>query len=580
VLELNDVSLHVGSGVEETVLLSEITATLPQGHFAAVLGPSGCGKSTLLKVIAGLIEHTMGRVKWDGRDLAEEGDLDPHEIGYVPQFSIAYERLTVWENVQAALRLRVAGLTNNEEIARLDTVLQDVGISDINDRPVRLLSGGQRRRLALALELVSAPHLLLCDEVTSGLDPKAEDEIVKLMHALSRVQPDRARLVINVTHSLRHLALHDSVLVLYQGQVAYHGSPSTLFHYFGVDDPEELFPRLAARRPEEWHRSWQKYRSVYYSEAGLDVQPQRLASASLTSESEAGIAAPAPWRMPSMTTQFGVLLARRWKLFLRDRGQLVLQLALMFGFPILVVLFALEGLPQLPSPGGADREGMLTQLMLVAETREKFVRTGTLISGLVMFQVVLLALTGSNNGAREIAGERAIFEKEKFAGLRPLAYVGSKAFFLGFLVLAQSIWMTAFVHWIVRFPGDFISQAGLLIGINAALTSVCLGLSSILRTPEQASLVSIYLVGFQLPLSGAVLALPAWLAPVARPFIASYWSWSGFVDTLRDYRYYEAVKLVTETRLSPVSLCAWFLICHVLLGLVMAVVGCKASRWE
>jgi len=184
VLELNDVSLQVGSGVEETVLLSEISATLPQGHFAAVLGPSGCGKSTLLKVIAGLLEHTMGRVKWDGRDLAEEGDLDPHEIGYVPQFSIAYERLTVWENVQAALRLRVAGLTNDEEIARLDTVLQDVGLSDINDRPVRLLSGGQRRRLALALELVSAPHLLLCDEVTSGLDPKAEDEVVRLVGRL------------------------------------------------------------------------------------------------------------------------------------------------------------------------------------------------------------------------------------------------------------------------------------------------------------------------------------------------------------------------------------------------------------
>src|SRR4029453_8670136 len=138
--------------------------------------------------------------------------------------------------------------------------------------------------------------------------------------------------------------------------------------------------------------------------------------------------------MPSMLTQFAVLTARRWKLFFRDRGQLALQLALMFGFPILVVLFALEGLPQLPSPGGADRESMLTQLMLVAETREKFVRTGTLVSGLVMFQVVLLALMGSNNGAREIAGERAIFEKEKFAGLLPLAYVSSKAVFLGVLV--------------------------------------------------------------------------------------------------------------------------------------------------
>jgi ABC-type multidrug transport system ATPase subunit len=270
VLELNEVSLQVGSGADETVLLAEVTATLPQGHFAAVLGPSGCGKSTLLKVIAGLLEHTMGRVKWDGRDLAEEGDLDPHEIGYVPQFSIAYERLTVWENVQAALKLRVAGLTSDEEIARLDTVLEAVGLNDIGDRLVRLLSGGQRRRLALALELVSAPHLLLCDEVTSGLDPKSEDEIVKLMHALSRGENDgTGRLVINVTHSLRHLALHDSVLVLYQGHVAYHGSPAALFHYFGVEDPEELFPRLAMRRPEEWHRSWLKHRAAYYAEAWI-----------------------------------------------------------------------------------------------------------------------------------------------------------------------------------------------------------------------------------------------------------------------------------------------------------------------
>jgi hypothetical protein len=112
------------------------------------------------------------------------------------------------------------------------------------------------------------------------------------------------------------------------------------------------------------------------------------------------------------------------------------------------------------------------------------------------------------------------------------------------------------------------------------MTSVCLGLSALLRSPEQSSLVSIYLVGFQLPLSGAVLALPAWLAPMARPFIASYWSWSGFIDTMRDYRYYEAVKLVTETKLSSVPVCGWFLICHVILGLVLAIVGAKASRWE
>jgi ABC transport system ATP-binding/permease protein len=583
-LELQDLTLQVGTADDEHLLLAEVSARLPRRHFCAILGPSGCGKSTLLKVIAGLREHTMGRVKWEGRDLAEDGDLDPHEIGYVPQFGIAYERLTVWENVETASSLRVAGLSAEERETALDRVLKDVGLDEISDRQVALLSGGQRRRLALALELVSSPHLLLCDEVTSGLDAKSEDEIVKVMHALSRTNN---RLVLNVTHSLRHLALHDSVLVLYQGHVAYHGAVDTLFHYFGVDDPEELFPRLAERKPDEWHRSWQKHRAAYYTTARLDTDPVAAPEEhpGESGGSKEGQTEPSPARekgvpFPSAVAQFAVLLARRWKLFFRDRGQLALQLALMFGFPILVVIFALNGLPQLPSPSGADNDSFITQMMLVAETRAKFVRTGTLVSGLVMFQVVLLALMGSNNGAREIAGERLIFEKEKFAGLRPLAYVGSKAVFLGALVLAQSLWMAAFVNWFVKFPGDFLTQAGLLTLINAAMTSVCLGLSAMLRSPEQSSLVSIYLVGFQLPLSGAVLALPAWLAPIARPFIASYWSWSGFIDTMRDYRYYEAVKLVTETKLSSVPVCGWFLACHVLLGLVLAIVGAKASRWE
>lgn len=565
-LELQDLSLQI----DDHPLLTEVSARLPRRHLVAVLGPSGCGKSTLLKVIAGVREHSAGQVRWEGRDLAHEGDLDPHEIGYVPQFSIAYERLTVWENVEAASRLRVSDLTPDDRRAEIEIVLKDVGLADIADRSVHLLSGGQRRRLALALELVSAPHLLLCDEVTSGLDPKSEDEIVALLRDLSRRSE---RLVVNVTHSLRHLDQHDTVLVLTEGHIAYHGSPKSLFHYFGVESAEFLFSRLATRTPQDWHTSWQKHRTAYYEQCGLarlmpDMKP----------EDDPADVPRAP--MPSSAAQFAVLLARRWKLFFRDRGQLALQAALLFGFPLLVVLFALNGLPQLPSPGGADSESFLKQILLAAETREQFVRTGTLVSGLVMFQVVLLALMGSNNSAREIAAERAIFEKEKFAGLHPLAYVGSKAVFLGALVLVQSLWMAAFVSWFVQFPGAFAAQATLLVLINAAITSVCLGLSSLLRSPEQASLVSIYLVGFQLPLSGAVLALPDWLAPIVRPFIASYWSWSGFIDTLRAERYFDAVRLVTETKLAPFELCVWFLLCHVALGLVLAVVGSKSSRWE
>ena len=617
-LELQHVSLQLGDQPDDQLLLAEVSTRFPKKHFAAILGPSGCGKSTLLKVIAGLREPTLGHVEWEGRNLSDDGDMDPHEIGYVPQFSIAYDLLTVWESVESALRLRVSGLDLDEQGERLERILREVGLEEISDREVRVLSGGQKRRLAMALEMVSSPHLLLCDEVTSGLDPKAEDEIAKLMHALSRRDD---RIVLSVTHSLRHLALYDSIVVLYQGHVAYHGPAQFLYHYFNVEKPEELFPRLAQRKAEDWHRSWQKHRNAYYAESRLDgdeaadavaledvtARPadenaeakKRLEDLMKKAQADDDDDAPdevgdsegkKPRRKkqppakhegtPSALTQFGVLLARRWKIFFRDRGGLWLQFALLIGFPILVVIFALDGLPQIKNLNGVVSGNFLEQMKNELVQKQELSRTGSLVSGLVMFQVILLALMGSNNAAREIAGERLIFEKEKFSGVRPSAYVASKAVFLGALVLVQSVWMGVFVHVIVQFQGSLATQITLLTLVNASLTSVCLGLSSLMKTAEQASLVSVYLVGFQLPLSGAVLALPKALSMLTQPFIASYWGWSGFIQTMRDTRFYEAVLTVTQTTPAQVPLCIWWLACHVLLGLLLAYTGCKNSRWE
>lgn len=611
-LELQDLSLHVGNAPDEQNLLTEVSARFPRQHFAAILGPSGCGKSTLLKTIAGLREATLGHCAWDGINLGEK-DMGPHEIGYVPQFTITYELLTVWESVETALRLRVRGLTEEEREGRIDGILRDVGIDELADRRVQLLSGGQRRRLALAIEIVSSPHLLLCDEVTSGLDPKAEDEIVKLMHHLSR---SNDRIVLSVTHSLRHLALYDSVLVLFHGHVAYHGAPDTLLHYFNVETPDELFPRLVVRKPDEWHRSWIKHRAAYYQNLHFDnaeVSPTRAEGETPANppdtenepsserqaveeqkpapeQEPAQHAALAERRIiahpssiaetPSAAAQLNVLLARRWRLFFRDRGQLILQLALLFGFPCLVVVFALDGLPTLKSLAGEPTNNLWLQLATDAAQRSEQVRIGSLVSGLIMFQVILLALIGSNNAAREIAAERLIFEKEKFAGLRSLAYIGSKTIFLGVLVAAQAGWMAVFVNIIVRFPGNLGTQILLLGLVNAAMTAVCLGISSVMKSAEQASLTSIYLVGFQLPLSGAVLALPATVAFLTRPFIASYWGWSGFIQTLRETRFYDAIQLVSQTKLAAAPLCIWVLVTHIVLGLFIAYTGCKSSRWE
>jgi hypothetical protein len=207
-------------------------------------------------------------------------------------------------------------------------------------------------------------------------------------------------------------------------------------------------------------------------------------------------------------------------------------------------------------------------------------RVGTLVSGLAMFQVILLALMGSNNSAREVVGERPILEKEKLAGLRPGAALLGMTMFLSCLVLVQSAWMTLFVRAVCQFPGDLAPQFLPFFLVTAAMSSLCLAISSWSSTSEQASLGSLYLVGFQLPLSGAILALPDFLGWVSRPLISAYWAWSGYLQTLRDTRFYDLVRAITETPLASSSLSLWILCLHVGAGLIFAYWGIRRAGWR
>jgi hypothetical protein len=421
--------------------------------------------------------------------------------------------------------------------------------------------------LGLALELATDPRLLLCDEVTSGLDPKSEGEIVSLLHRLAKTG---GRVVATVTHSLGHLDLYDSILVLYGGRVVYHGPPGTLAHYFGVELAEEVYPTLAKREPEEWANSWAKHRAEYYAvmpgfaESGPPAPPEAK------SKSKTGT--------PGFFTQLFVLLARRWAIFLRDRTQLLLQLTMLFIFPAVVVLFALDGIPSMKRASDT-KSSTIQDYVEEAAVQKDQMKVGGLLSGLAMFQVVLLGLMGSNNSAREIAGERLIFEKEKLGGLSVASYLGSKVLFLSVLVGVQSIWMYLFVNMTDQMPAPPLIHCGLLVLVNAAMTAICLGISASMTSPDQASLMSIYLVGFQLPLSGAVLALPSAVEPIVQPFISAYWSWSGIIRSFDD-RFYSAVDQVTDATLRPAVICFIVLAVHVGAGLVFAFSGASRSRWS
>lgn len=617
VLELKDLCFSIDKDGEPLNLVDKVNIKLSGNHFMAIVGPSGCGKTTLLRTIAGLNMESDGAIFWNGDDLAEVGDFEPQEIGYVPQFSIAYDELTVDESIETATKLQVRTKGSSELDNRIDHVLEVTGLTPLADRPVKVLSGGQKRRLGLAMELVSDPQLLLCDEVTSGLDPRSERDIVGLLHDLSRKDD---RVVISVTHSLAHLELYDSILVLHEGQVAFHGPPSALTHYFSVDDTEEIYPKLAKQKSSVWRESWLKHQEAYYSkidkyrlqkvEAGdlesatpvsqkyIDlVKDGTIETANESAKKESsetdsedtgeittqvepekkGVA------LPGFTSQFATLLGRRFKIFSRDKGQILLQVAVLIAFPLLVTIFAsqanIEPLKYPTSVSGPASE-VKAQYENIGSQRGQL---GSALAGIVMFQIVLLSLMGSNNSAREIAGERPIWEKEKFGGVRPSAYLMSKVAFMACLITIQSIIMALWVQTMWPFPGagsaSFINHTIMLIMVNSAITFICLGVSAMMKTAEQASLLSIYIVGFQLPLSGAVLALPEWVGTLSRPFISAYWSWSGSIENMGDSQQ-QVIKAITSTPFNGPALCLIVLAVHISIGIIIAYIGTRKHRWE
>ncbi|MEN9975525.1 MAG: hypothetical protein RLZZ282_1531, partial [Verrucomicrobiota bacterium] len=488
-------------------------------------------------------------------------------------------------------RLRVRARRAADLDPRIDRVLEETGLQPISDRHVQVLSGGQKRRLGLAMELVSDPKILLCDEVTSGLDPRSEREIVHLLHDLSRKD---GRIVLCVTHSLAHLELYDSILVLHEGRLAFHGPPEKLTHYFSVQDTEEVYPRLATQPSERWQSSWQKHSASYQTMLAANRDrlvasgdlcvplPAAPGTQSITdgpAEPSTSSSPPEILQLPGFFSQFATLLSRRWRIFFRDRGQVFLQLAILLCFPILVTLFSDKASGNIRRFSDTRQSDVFAEIQEQQSVRSDQAKVGSAVSGIIMFQVVLLSLMGSNNSAREIAGERPIYEKEKFGGLRPSAYLASKVAFLACLVITQSLWMAFFVNFFGAFRGDFVQHAGFLLLVNAAMTSICLAISAMMRTAEQASLLSIYLVGFQLPLSGAVLALPEKIDGFTRPFISAYWAWSGSVEALQT-QVHDAVKSVIDTGLSGQDACLYALGAHIGVALMAAWAGASRPQWD
>ncbi len=542
-VHVSNLVVSVNGGGHPVNLLKGITFDVAPGQFIAVIGASGCGKSTLIRTLAGMMPASGGRVLFAGHPVMEIKDQYPLAIAYLPQFGAFHPDLTVRENLQNSLNLRLPGSVKPKVRSEwMQQIIHLSGLDDLLDQPYRTLSGGQMRRMALAEELLGDPAFLLLDELTSGLDEFSDREMMAWLHQLAH---QHGKTIILVTHATYHLDYCDSVLFLHSGCQVQYAPYRELLEVHGVGSVSDLF--------QLYHSDATSLGPVYGNDEA-DIAPQSLKTA----------------RPPGGLAQLPTLMSRQVRLLLRDYGQIILQVILILTFPALVAVFAYEGLPQVRQLTLALETNIVQTLAEKLKYLSESFSASSLVSGLTMFQVVLLTLIGANNGAREIAKERAILGKELRAGLSSAAYVFTKFLQLVFFCAIQALWMTWFVKTICGFPGELAAQFLILFATILAMSTTCLAISAATPSPERASLLAIYLVGFQLPLSGAALALPEWLSLICRPFIAAYWGWSGYLKTLEQTSHYDIVNQSTETFIAPYDWCLMVLGLHVAVGIFAA----------
>lgn len=243
-LDIQGLSVVAGG----TTILSSISLQVQPGQLVALLGPSGAGKSTLMKCVLGLRDPNRGKVLIGGKPLSEAGP-----VGYVPQDDHVHKQLTVWQELDYAAQLRLPDLDESERGELINVVLQKVDLSERKNLRIKKLSGGQRKRVSVALELITSPNVLILDEPTSGLDPGLESKMMRFFAELA----DGGRTVMVATHAMESIMLCDAVVLLMEGKLIYFGSPEETLAHFGKERLVEVFKELPNQSATQWVQKYQ-----------------------------------------------------------------------------------------------------------------------------------------------------------------------------------------------------------------------------------------------------------------------------------------------------------------------------------
>ena len=414
-------------------LLDEISLVFKPYEFIGLLAPSGSGKSTLMDALNGFRPADSGDVFLNDRNLYRYLAELRSAIGYLPQDDTLHRTLTVRECLTYSAKLRLPADFSDAEIARrVQDVIDTLHLTERGDKSVKLLSGGQRKRVSLGLELLSKPSVLFVDEPTAGQDPKNEQRLMQLFRSIA----NQGTTVLINTHLLGSFNLLDKVAVLVRGNLAFFGPGDELLRYFKCSHVEEIYDVLEGQSPAELRKRF-RASPLYekYVKKELEAGGHLRAGQEDTGGSSRTRRA-APKKQPAIH-QWKVLLARQFKLRFADRGN-VLTLLLP---PLLIAILTL----------------------FVGDMKN---------NPMILFMVVLVALWfGCSSCVREIVDERDILKRERQRDLQISSYLGSK---LGYLAVVAGLQSLIFVGALQILPGilnGIPGLAGNVFGLSGHFTA-------------------------------------------------------------------------------------------------------------
>ncbi|MBB4981392.1 FHA domain-containing protein [Streptomyces nymphaeiformis] len=500
-LDVRSLAVTVDRG--RRTLLDEVSFPVGQKCLLAVVGPSGAGKSTLLGALTGQRPADRGTVLYDGRDLYKDYAELRQRIGLVPQDDILHLQLTVRRALGYAAELRFPEDTvAAERRARVDEVIRELGLVERAEQPIHSLSGGQRKRVSVALELLTKPSLLFLDEPTSGLDPGMDRSVMHMLRGLA----DDGRTVVVVTHSVLSLDVCDRLLVLAPGgRVAYYGPPADSLGFFGFTQWPEAFEAFENDRDRDWAGQYRSslFHRRYIAEA--TVRPDVPVPASPAGVGEAEPAPPP--KAQSWGSQLRTLVRRYAAALSADRTFLAIMIALPF---------VMGAMARALSEGSLNPESTMNVLLILC------------VGGV---------LTGAANAVRELVKERTIYRRERAVGLSRSAYLASKVVVLGSITVVQAVVLTlvALIGVPLNVPGGKGVLMPPLVEITLAVallafTAMMLGLlvSALVRKEEVTMPLLVLLAIVQVVFCGALLKVRgtpvleqlAWLVPSRWAFAA------------------------------------------------------------